>query len=97
MNTTMSPTDKAATAGKKRSKPQKPPKIDIKMSWCKSCGLCVEYCNTGTLIMDGIYPSVVAAEKCTRCLQCEAMCPDFAIQVEDTPEEGEGTSEGAQE
>jgi NAD-dependent dihydropyrimidine dehydrogenase PreA subunit len=44
--------------------------------------------------MDGALPRVVAAEKCTRCLQCEAICPDFAIQVVDLPVEvGTGSAE----
>ena len=93
----MSSPEKAAPVKKKKGKkPEKPPTIEIKMSWCKSCGICVEYCNTGTLEMDGIYPAVVAADKCTSCLQCEAMCPDFAIKVIPAPEEDEGTSKEKQ-
>lgn len=61
-----------------------PPEIDIKVSWCKSCGLCVEYCNRGVLEMDGHLPTVVRADRCSRCLQCEDMCPDFAITVKDS-------------
>jgi 2-oxoglutarate ferredoxin oxidoreductase subunit delta len=58
-----------------------PPEILVKVSWCKGCGLCVEYCNRGVLEMNGVLPKVVNAEKCTRCLQCEVICPDFAIEV----------------
>ena len=92
----MSSPEKAVPAKKKRSKPKKPPEIEIKMSWCKSCGLCVEYCNTGTLEMEGIYPKVVAAEKCTYCLQCEMMCPDFAIKIEEPPDDDESRPEEAE-
>jgi 2-oxoglutarate ferredoxin oxidoreductase subunit delta len=70
---------------KPRSKP--PPRIEIKVSWCKGCGLCVEYCNRGVLEMNGTKPEVVQAERCTRCLQCEAICPDFAIQIQDGEED----------
>ena len=44
--------------------------------------------------MEGELPRVVGAEKCTRCLQCEAICPDFAIQIVDLPVEvGTGSAE----
>ncbi len=68
------------------SKKKAPPPIEVKVSWCKGCGLCVEYCNRGVLEMNGVLPSVVHAERCTRCLQCEAICPDFAIEVKDPPD-----------
>jgi 2-oxoglutarate ferredoxin oxidoreductase subunit delta len=65
-------------------KPAKGPvEIQIKVSWCKGCGLCVDYCKRGVIEMKDALPSVVAAEKCSRCLQCEAICPDFAIEVVD--------------
>ena len=76
------------SAGGQRSpaRPKKaPPEIKIRMSWCKGCGLCVDYCKPEAIAMDGAVPHVIAAEKCTRCLQCEAICPDFAIQVVDLP------------
>jgi 2-oxoglutarate ferredoxin oxidoreductase subunit delta len=70
------------------------PVIEVKVSWCKGCGLCVEYCNRDVLRMDGVLPQVVHAERCTRCLQCEAICPDFAIEVkEGTVETGADESE----
>jgi 2-oxoglutarate ferredoxin oxidoreductase subunit delta len=75
---------KAPKAGAPKEKT--PPRIEVKLSWCKGCGLCVAYCNRGVLEMKGILPAVLHAEKCSRCLQCEAICPDFAIQViEQTP------------
>lgn len=64
-----------------------PPKIDVKVSWCKGCGLCVDYCNRGVLEMKGELPVVLAAEKCTRCMLCEAICPDFAITVTNRDEQ----------
>ena len=60
-----------------------PPEIQIKVSWCKGCGLCVEYCNRGVLEMRDGLPVVLQAEKCSRCLMCEVICPDFAITVSD--------------
>jgi len=74
-----SPSSSEATPAAKPAKI--PPEIQIKLSWCKGCGLCVEYCNRGVLEMrDGI-PVVLQAEKCSRCLMCEVICPDFAITV----------------
>jgi 2-oxoglutarate ferredoxin oxidoreductase subunit delta len=70
------------------ARPKKaPPEIKVRMSWCKGCGLCVDYCKPEAIAMDGAVPHVIAAEKCTRCLQCEAICPDFAIEVIDLPVE----------
>jgi 2-oxoglutarate ferredoxin oxidoreductase subunit delta len=81
--------------------PSKPPSggkalpvIEVKVSWCKGCGLCVEYCNRDVLEMHGVLPKVVHAERCSRCLQCEAICPDFAIEVkEGAPEASSAESE----
>ena len=75
-------------------KKKTPANIVVKVSWCKGCGLCVDYCTSGAIQMQGTLPAVVAAEKCTRCLQCEAICPDFAIEIDppghdDAAEEGE--------
>ena len=66
-------------------KSKKPPRIEIKVSWCKGCGLCVDYCNLDVLEMNGTLPQVVKVEKCSRCMQCEVICPDFAIRVTDPP------------
>ena len=75
--------EKAAVkaAGPESKKPT--PEITVKVSWCKGCGLCVDYCNRGVLKMEGVLPVIVSAEKCNQCLQCEVICPDFAIEVHD--------------
>ncbi len=79
---------------KKKAKPKEPPDILIKEPWCKGCSLCVDYCNLGVLKMNGTLPEVVNLEKCSRCMQCEVICPDFAIEVKDrtpaTPGDGDG-------
>jgi 2-oxoglutarate ferredoxin oxidoreductase subunit delta len=72
--------------------PEAAPEIQIKASWCKGCGLCVEYCNRGVLEMADALPRVVDARRCSRCLLCEAICPDFAITVTDR-EAGSGAGE----
>ena len=77
------------------AKPKTPPNIEIKVSWCKGCGLCVDYCNLGVLEMKGTLPQVVDLEKCTRCMQCEVICPDFAIQVREPAPGPGGDGHGA--
>lgn len=83
----MSQVEQSPKSGKTRasesSKAKSPPEIVVKVSWCKGCGLCVEYCKRGVLEMDGVLPIITDAEKCNRCLQCEMICPDFAIEVRD--------------
>jgi 2-oxoglutarate ferredoxin oxidoreductase subunit delta len=77
-------TTETACAGRKTKAPaaaRPAPRIEIRISWCKGCGLCVAACNRDVLAMDGALPKVVQAERCTRCMLCEAMCPDFALQV----------------
>jgi 2-oxoglutarate ferredoxin oxidoreductase subunit delta len=72
-----------ATSAARPAKP--PPDIQVRISWCKGCGLCVDYCNREVLEMRDGLPVVLQAEKCSRCLMCEAICPDFAITVSDPP------------
>jgi 2-oxoglutarate ferredoxin oxidoreductase subunit delta len=58
-------------------------KIVIFGTWCKGCGICVAFCPTGVLALDGDgHPVVVAPEKCTACHWCDTHCPDFAIVVQ---------------
>ena len=70
------------------AKAKTPAKIEIKVSWCKGCGLCVDYCHRGVLEMEGPLPKVVQLDRCNKCMQCEVICPDFAIRVLDgTPDQ----------
>ena len=56
--------------------------VDINLSWCKSCSICVAFCPTRALTADEVgTPSLSYPEKCTGCGLCEMMCPDFAIEV----------------
>ncbi len=73
------------------AKAKTPAEIEIKVSWCKGCGLCVDYCNREVLEMDGPLPKVVQIDRCTKCMQCEVICPDFALRVLDgTPAQDDG-------
>lgn len=79
----MAEVDSAATKSK-ATRAKAPPEIQIKVSWCKGCGLCVDYCNRAVLEMKDALPIVVNAQRCSRCMLCEAICPDFAITVVDS-------------
>ncbi len=57
------------------------PTIEIKKEWCKGCEICVEFCPTNVLAMNGPVVEVVNLEACTACGLCEIRCPDFAITV----------------
>ena len=81
----MAPESRPSVGQSPQARPKKkaPPEIRVRVSWCKGCGFCVDYCKPGAIAMVDDLPHVIAAEKCTRCLQCEAICPDFAIQIVD--------------
>jgi 2-oxoglutarate ferredoxin oxidoreductase subunit delta len=62
--------------------------ITIVPVYCKGCGLCVDICPTGTLLLEevienkfGVCVKVDAEEYCIGCQLCELKCPDFAIFV----------------
>lgn len=52
-------------------------------NWCKGCQICVDFCPTGTLAMNGNgnHPYAAHPENCTACHFCDTHCPDFAIVV----------------
>ena len=67
-------------------------RIKINRDFCKSCGLCIEYCARKLLVIDpvlnrrGVTPVKFdkADEKdCSGCGNCAAMCPDAAIEIEE--------------
>lgn len=57
---------------------------------CKGCGLCVDVCPKGILLLEekhlnakGYAPAVVTdASICTGCAACAVICPECAIRVE---------------
>ena len=50
---------------------------------CKGCSICVEFCPKKVLEMDVFLVKVARPEDCIKCMQCELLCPDFAIKVHD--------------
>jgi 2-oxoglutarate ferredoxin oxidoreductase subunit delta len=72
-----------------RNKRKKVAHIHINQKWCKGCYLCLAICpkkvfeKSKEVSEKGFHPvAIVHAEECTRCLQCEMLCPDLAIDVE---------------
>jgi 2-oxoglutarate ferredoxin oxidoreductase subunit delta len=66
--------------------------IHLLKDQCKGCGYCIEYCPRQVLEESdeinerGIHPPrVVDISKCIMCNFCTAVCPDFAIFVEEKP------------
>ena len=60
--------------------------LKLESKYCKGCGLCVDVCPTGTLLLEdnveskfGISVMVDAPDYCIGCKMCENRCPDFAI------------------
>ncbi len=58
------------------------PPVSIRREWCKSCGICVEFCPKKVFESDEEGRPVVAhPEACSLCRICEQLCPDFAARV----------------
>jgi 2-oxoglutarate ferredoxin oxidoreductase subunit delta len=56
--------------------------ILVNSDWCKRCGICSAFCPAGVYETDDFgLPSPVHAAKCTMCMMCVVLCPDFAIEV----------------
>jgi NAD-dependent dihydropyrimidine dehydrogenase PreA subunit len=47
---------------------------------CNGCGLCVEVCKCGALVMNGNVISVIKVENCGLCGDCELVCETGALQ-----------------
>jgi 2-oxoglutarate ferredoxin oxidoreductase subunit delta len=80
--------DEALEKRKKKKPSPKKNILTVVSVYCKGCGLCVDACPTGTLLLADNYESkfgvsvkVDAPEYCIGCKMCEQRCPDFAIFV----------------
>jgi 2-oxoglutarate ferredoxin oxidoreductase subunit delta len=56
-------------------------RIEIDNLLCKGCALCVDFCPTDALKIDGPYAAIKDLDRCTGCQVCNLRCPDLAIQV----------------
>lgn len=51
-------------------------------NWCKSCGICVEFCPVHCLAFDEDQkPYLNPASACIQCKMCDLRCPDLALVV----------------
>ena len=64
-------------------------KITLRPFYCKGCGLCVDICPTGVLLLSdnkrgkwGVTVIKSAPDFCIGCRMCEQRCPDFAILID---------------
>jgi 2-oxoglutarate ferredoxin oxidoreductase subunit delta len=62
--------------------------VHVYDNWCKGCGLCIEFCPQGVLVL-GLdnRPKPIYPENCIACRWCELHCPDFAIFVTEYEDE----------
>ncbi len=74
--------------GHKEPSPKKH-QISLRPFFCKGCGLCVDICPTGVLLLSnnkrskwGITVIKSAPDYCIGCRLCEQRCPDFAILID---------------
>jgi 2-oxoglutarate ferredoxin oxidoreductase subunit delta len=58
-------------------------RIEVIERNCKGCSICAEFCPKNVLEMDVFLVKVARPEDCIKCMQCELLCPDFAIKVHD--------------
>jgi len=75
--------------------------IVINPSYCKGCGICIDFCPKHVLrpsreinAKGYILPEAIDIEACTQCQLCVIVCPDLAIAV--TPKEKRGASNASQ-
>jgi len=58
------------------------PDIEIRQTWCKGCEICVVVCPQNCLKMNDAKKAFLAdATSCIRCMLCEWLCPDLAVNV----------------
>jgi len=55
-------------------------KVEIDLSLCKRCGICVYICPKNVFYIDEDIK--VKEGNCSGCSTCEIICPDLAIKVE---------------
>ena len=54
-------------------------KVLINLQWCKGCGVCVAFCRSGALSLDGDGKPEYAPALCVGCGLCAKQCKFDAI------------------
>ena len=54
-------------------------RLTVDPTWCKGCGICVEFCPKGVLTLEGGKIKINSIDDCIACGMCESLCPDYAI------------------
>jgi 2-oxoglutarate ferredoxin oxidoreductase subunit delta len=58
-------------------------------AWCKSCGICSEFCPKHVIGTNDMgVPVIERPDDCIGCRFCELHCPDFAITVKERSSSG---------
>jgi MinD superfamily P-loop ATPase len=52
---------------------------EINQDKCNLCGLCIEICRCGAIILVDNVVSLIETEECHWCTLCEAICPTGAL------------------
>ena len=47
---------------------------------CTGCGLCVEVCHFGALVLTGKVVTFIATKECDWCAECELACSTEALR-----------------
>ncbi|MBN1138529.1 MAG: 4Fe-4S binding protein [Anaerolineae bacterium] len=69
-------------SNKKSGAPRPRGHVSIFGTWCKGCGICIEFCPQKVFESNGQGRTKVAhPERCTACMWCSTHCPDMAITV----------------
>ena len=56
--------------------------ISIQRKWCKSCGICVEFCPKKVFGVGELNEPIISdPDACSGCRLCELRCPEFAIII----------------
>lgn len=63
-----------------------PKRVVTNKDWCKGCGICVEFCPKNVLELKNGIINIARPEDCIKCGMCELRCPDYAIFLEEVPE-----------